>query len=834
MSVPDNNDHTTAPRVARSDLWHAGAWPITLKLTFLLMLIALVPTSWVSYTNLRTNLTDFRASALGHLAQTAGGLASQTSQLIDEHRKVAQLLAEDMDVRVYMSMPTKDRMDMQGAIDYQLSLMQRSNPDLSNIFLMVPSGEVIASTTPDFIGQNRGFRQYFMQGMAGNNYVSNLLTGLHSTEDGIYFSHPVHYNRERVGVAVIKLGSQAIERLFNEISDDKSVFMTDNNSVIVYHQDPAWRFKTIRQLDPDAAATIQEYSHFPVRELLFLGGSGLDRGLDATRPTSLTFIAPDNTTWIAGTSPATSSQWHIFIAEPQSKIEAPITALLHQTLIRQGIVALAIIVIALLLGNAFTRPVLSLTRIARLITSGDYKAALERQDFTAIGQRRDELGALAQVLKSMTEEVYRREFLLDEQVRARTSELAASNASLAHNHQRIQQELHLAREIQQAALPHHFPADGRFRLHALMQPAREMGGDFYDIYPLSDGKYGLVIADVCGKGVPAAFFMAMSSAILRESGHLSDNPARVLAHANQLLCQRNPMEMFVTVFYAVYDPANQHLSYSCAGHNPPYLRHSDGTVRQLDVTHDMALGMLPDMDYTAHEYVLADGDILLLYTDGVTEAMSPTGEEFGIARLTEWFSTSAKGLSCDAAATSLEHTIDQFVGDAEPSDDITMLLLQPREPLAPLASHHWDIPAQLEQIETVSVNIGHVLDDSTLLNGYNLPTFELTLCLDELLTNQIEHGMDGKTDSLIHIHLHYDLHWIEVTIKDEGHYYDPFIDAPAPALNASLEERPIGGLGVHFVKTLMDEFSVRRDGHTNITTLRKRIYPASNKTDTVA
>ncbi len=240
--------------------------------------------------------------------------------------------------------------------------------------------------------------------------------------------------------------------------------------------------------------------------------------------------------------------------------------------------------------------------------------------------------------------------------------------------QRMQSELNLARSMQLAILPNHFIANSQWAVHAHMESAREMGGDFYDVIALPNGYYGLVVADVSGKGVPAAFFMATSRTVLLELVREHTSPAVVLDHANQYLCQHNPMEFFITLCYARYHPESGALVYASAGHPAPFIRHVDGQVEALPSHYEIALGLFEEATFTDLHYTLQPQEKVLLFSDGVTEAYNPNEEFYGEERLTAWFSHYGHEEPIQRNIEHLMETIQLHVDDAEPSDDITCLI----------------------------------------------------------------------------------------------------------------------------------------------------------------
>ena len=238
----------------------------------------------------------------------------------------------------------------------------------------------------------------------------------------------------------------------------------------------------------------------------------------------------------------------------------------------------------------------------------------------------------------------------------------------------VQNELSIATQIQQSVLPATLPQGANFHLHASMEAARSVGGDFYDTIELDGGRMGLAIADVSDKGVPAALFMMASYTLLRAMAKVSD-AGRTMAEVNDLLTETNVAGMFVTMFYAVFDPAAGTLTYANGGHNPPVLLHADGTTEQLPLTGGVALGVMSGLDYNVTSVDLAPGDTVFLYTDGIPEAINTDDEEFGMERLCATL-TAARDRNAHDLTDCMLTELQTFVGDADQFDDITCLTLR--------------------------------------------------------------------------------------------------------------------------------------------------------------
>jgi serine phosphatase RsbU (regulator of sigma subunit)/predicted ester cyclase len=239
--------------------------------------------------------------------------------------------------------------------------------------------------------------------------------------------------------------------------------------------------------------------------------------------------------------------------------------------------------------------------------------------------------------------------------------------------ERVEQELRVARSIQQASLPKEVPEPEGWQIYPLYRSAREVGGDFYDIFELEDGRLGIVVGDATGKGVPAALVMASARSMLRAVAQASAySPGDVLSRVNDSLAIDIPPNMFVTCFYAILDPKSGHLRYANAGHDLPYLWHGGG-AEELKAR-GMPLGLMPGMSYEEKEVTMELGDSVLFYSDGLVEAHEPKGEMFGFPRL--------RGLVAEhgedgSLGNSLLEELYSFVGDGwEQEDDITLLTLK--------------------------------------------------------------------------------------------------------------------------------------------------------------
>ena len=240
-------------------------------------------------------------------------------------------------------------------------------------------------------------------------------------------------------------------------------------------------------------------------------------------------------------------------------------------------------------------------------------------------------------------------------------------------------DLAIASEIQQAILPRVFPpfpdiAD-KLDIAASMTPAKDVGGDFYDVFRIDAERIGFVIAEVSGKGIPAAIFMAVSRTLIRATGVRGGSPAECIAYSNRLLAAESVDCMFVTVFYGIINVNTGDICYCNAGHNPPFILKHDGKVEQLPTMGDSMVGALDGLEYHESTLTLEKGDALVMYTDGVTEAMNIDYKQFGEERLKDTLEDVAMH-NCQEMVEAIKSDVAAFAGDAEQSDDITVLTLR--------------------------------------------------------------------------------------------------------------------------------------------------------------
>ena len=398
----------------------------------------------------------------------------------------------------------------------------------------------------------------------------------------------------------------------------------------------------------------------------------------------------------------------------------------------------------------------------------------------------------------------------------RVGQLVREQQAQAARRQRLAQELEVARLIQQNFLPKVLPTLAGWRIAAYYRPAREVGGDFYDVIVLPDGRVGFVVGDVTDKGVPAALVMSATRAILRAFATRLLEPGAVLERVNEHLCPDMPAKMFVTCLYGVLDPASGLLRFANAGHDVPYVKTAEGVVELR--ARGMPLGLMPGMEYEEREAVLAPGDSVLLHSDGIVEAHAPDREMYGFPRLKDVVGQGAGG---QALIDLVLSELALFVGPgAEQEDDITMLTLERADGLSPESAAapdrrvlaRLDLPSEpgserqaIDGVERAVQPLG--------LPGLRLE--RLKTAVAEAVMNAIEHGNESVTECRIAVVV---LMWpgrLAVQVTDQG--TSGGLLREEPDLEAKLAGRQAPrGWGLFLIDRMVDETRAIRDarGHT--------------------
>lgn len=460
------------------------------------------------------------------------------------------------------------------------------------------------------------------------------------------YGAPIVVQGQVVGVVVADVTLKQLSRLLAGINpgdDGYSLVLTSQGTFLAAPR-PEWvmRESIFSLAEAQARPDLRALGKRMVR-----GGKGVVRVEDWFKP---------RVAWLAF-SPVGDTGLVFGALTPEAEVLAPVWSMAR----KQVAVALAglaaLIALVWLLAVGMTRPLRRLAEAARRLAGGDLQTRVE-------GVRPgDEVGQVAESFNSMVADLNRY-----------IEELTTTTAAK----QRIESELDLARRIQLSILPRTYPAypqHPEMDLFGRTIPAREVGGDFYDYFLLDSGRVGLVVGDVSGKGVPSALFMTVARTLIKNAALHNPDPAQVLAEANSQIVPDNEMCMFVTIFYGVYEPASGLLTYACAGHPAPLLRRAGEAAVELDQPKGRALGIMDDLELEIATVRLEPRDVLLVFTDGLDEAVNNEQEMFGIERAAAWLSNTEPFKAPEMMDSLIAHQ-RKFTGEVEQFDDLTLLILR--------------------------------------------------------------------------------------------------------------------------------------------------------------
>lgn len=392
--------------------------------------------------------------------------------------------------------------------------------------------------------------------------------------------------------------------------------------------------------------------------------------------------------------------------------------------------------------------------------------------------------------------------------------------------ERMEGELNVAGEIQMSMLPLKFPAFPEredIDIYAKLIPAREVGGDFYDFYFIDEENFCFVVGDVSGKGVPAALFMAVTKALLKAGASNERSTAKILTHVNNEISKDNDNTMFITVFMAILNTTTGYLVYSNAGHNPSFVLQKDGgKLLKLSDLHGLVIGAMEDIEYKETVLQLNRGDSIFAYTDGVTEAQDQQRNLYSENRLIKYLSD-YKFIDCKELVNNVVGDVISYENGAEHADDITVLNVHFREQSADsvvdflftsITNQIGNIRGLIEKFESFSEK--HNISSDIIQ--------KINIVFDELLNNTISYAYTDDLEHEIEIKIRFYKEKLIITIMDDGSPYNPF-DRSGPDTSLALDDREIGGLGVHLVKLLVDDYhyEYKNQLKKNITTFKKHI-----------
>ncbi|MCX6244569.1 MAG: SpoIIE family protein phosphatase [Bacteroidetes bacterium] len=503
--------------------------------------------------------------------------------------------------------------------------------------------------------------------------------------------------------------------------------------------------------------------------------------------------------WICYT-PVASTGWSLLIIFPEEELVSDLNSFLKKLVLVIFLSIVATLIVTILVVRRVTKPITRLAFAARAIGQGKFNVILP------VYRSKDEISLLANSFS-----------LMQEELRSYLENLKKSTAA----REKIESDIAVARDLQQGLLPREFPSIANCDLHARLDPARVIGGDLYDFFFLDEDHLCFAIGDVSGKGVPGSLFMAIARTLFRSYMTIENPPDKVMAIVNRELCRENPSLMFVTFQVGILNLKTGVLLFCNAGHNRPYILAERGGVVRYSCNPGLPLGIRSDFVYSTESIVLKKGDLLFLYTDGITEAINEAEETYGEERLAKVLETS-HARPVNEISTILVNDIKAFAGSTEQYDDITLLVLRYNGSAVPglIGTDRLSIRNSVNELHKV-VAFVELLSAEYVFS--QKMAIEINLVLEELISNIIFYGYDDDAAHEITIEFERSENKMAVTVTDDGKPFNllekniPF-DPSAP-----LEARKPGGLGIHFIRTLTDSVGYTRKDDRNIIRFTKMI-----------
>ncbi|WP_016950028.1 SpoIIE family protein phosphatase [Anabaena sp. PCC 7108] len=512
-----------------------------------------------------------------------------------------------------------------------------------------------------------------------------------------------------------------------------------------------------------------------------------------------------NSQGILVTTKVNSTNWIVGIIFPAAKLEEFQQQYLWLIIISMSKDMLLICVVIAFISQLTIRPLRQLNSSTQEMARGNLDTILP----TVTSD--DEVGRLTQSFRQMRDSL-----------QLYISNLQETTAAK----QKLESELSIAAQIQRTMVPKttvDSSCNSPYLISALLKPARIVGGDLYDFFLLGSDRLCIIIGDVADKGFPAALLMARTVTLIRTLTKPFNTPSEILHTVNQELCAENEECLFVTVFCGVIDLRSGNFTYASGGHDAPLLIHNR-QVQYLDLETSSPLGLYEDSVFVESECILAPNDLILLYTDGITEAMNCEGEIFSEERLIEII-TSYPPTNPARAVRTIVHFCQQFVGDAPQSDDITLLAVQylPSSPFSQAVNvMEWNLTlnSELTELEEVKQKLSEILQAASL-------TVELIedaqLIVEEVLVNIIEYGYENRSDGYIDLRIEINNQQLMMTFKDSGKPFNPLTDIASPDIMMDDEERSLGGFGFFLVQELAEQVDYVYLHGKNILTVRQAI-----------
>ena len=535
-------------------------------------------------------------------------------------------------------------------------------------------------------------------------------------------------------------------------------------------------------------------------------------------------VGEDN--FCMASSPITSMGWTLVSVMEKEVMDEPVDGLVRLTeqysdltvtmlkadMLKIQVFVVGIMILVFVIGSIATLFVAKrITRPIQLMTQRMAEIEGDNFDFTMAPEyyTHDEIQVMAKTFSDLS---------------ARTRKYLATISEITAEKERIRAELDVAAHIQADMLPKVFPPypeRKEFDLYASMTPAKEVGGDFFDFFFIDENRLALVIADVSGKGVPAALFMVIAKTLIKTRAQLGGSPANILFDVNNQLCNGNDSSFFVTVWLAIIDVATGKVVSTNAGHEHPAVRPAGG-LYELDMyMHSPPLAMMENLRYSEHEFVMKPGDSLFVYTDGIPEATSLANELMGTDKMLDALNSDPDA-GPEKVLSDVEKGVKDFVGNAEQFDDMTMLCFRYNGNPEGGEKKSLELEARIENLDQVMSFVDGILEENDCPMKEMM---QIDVAVEEIFVNIAHYAYSPEVGkAVVSASLDSEKAIISVSFEDKGVPFNP-LAKDDPDVSLSAEDRQIGGLGIFMVKKSMDDVLYERKDGKNILTLVKRIKP---------
>lgn len=587
------------------------------------------------------------------VAAAAGKLSKVTSSVMATTESMGRSLEtaplSDAQLRTFIGSSVLSHPDIFGStVAFEPSSQSPSQPAYAPYYYRTPQGTGFVDLNDNYdyvladwyqipreLGQSEWSEPYHDEG-GGEVLMATYSVPFYRTRDG---------ERRFAGIVTADISLEHLTEIVSsmQILETGYGFLLSRNGVFLAHP----RSELI--MDESVFSLAEERDDPKLREIgrrMAAGEAGFMPYRTIDGISSWTYCAPlENVGWTLG------------VIFPEHEILADIRALML-TMAGMGVAGILVLMVAVVfISSTVTAPIRALAAASDKVAAGDFAAPLPER------RLQDEVGALTQ------------DFLvMQDSLKDHIQKLMETTAA----QERMESELKIAHDIQMSILPKTFPpfpARDEFDLYAHIAPAKEVGGDFYDFFPLGKDLLCFVIGDVSGKGVPAALFMAVTKTLIKSVAKDDVTPDAILAHVNRELAADNDACMFVTLFCGVFNMKSGEIQYANAGHNPPLLVKQNGAVKWLPRSGALVAGAMPEVQYKREKLLLTPGESLYMYTDGVSEAMNPAGDLYSEPRLEKTLSELA-GEDVTDIIHKVTDSVHQFADGASQSDDITMMMIR--------------------------------------------------------------------------------------------------------------------------------------------------------------